>query len=116
MQRQDQRRVLGDAQIGRRDLDALLGELGDLVEQRTRIEHYAVTDDRQLSGAHHARRQQRQLVGGTVDDQRMAGIVAALKAHHDVGLLRQPINDLAFALVAPWGPTTTTLAMSDNVL
>jgi hypothetical protein len=29
--------------------------------------------------------------------------MAALKADHDVGLLGQPINDLAFALVAPLG-------------
>ena len=33
----------------------------------------------------------------------MAGIMAALKADDDVGLLGQPIDDLAFALVAPLG-------------
>jgi hypothetical protein len=33
----------------------------------------------------------------------MAGIVAALEADHDVRLLRQPINDLAFPFVAPLG-------------
>ncbi len=38
-----------------------------------------------------------------VDDQRVAGIVAALEAHHDVGLVRQPVDDLALALVAPLG-------------
>jgi hypothetical protein len=27
--------------------------------------------------------------------------VTALEADHDIGLLREPINDLAFALVAP---------------
>ena len=53
--------------------------------------------------AHHAGRQQRQLVGDAVDDQRMAGIVAALEAHDDVGLLGQPVDDLAFAFVAPLG-------------
>jgi hypothetical protein len=31
----------------------------------------------------------------------MARIVPALVAHHDVGALAQPIDDLAFALVAP---------------
>src|SRR5215471_4118311 len=39
----------------------------------------------------------------------MAGIVAALKAHNDVGLLRQPIDDLALPFVAPLG------ADNDNV-
>ena len=103
MQRQDQRRVLGDAQIVRRHRDALFPERGDLVEQRLRIDHHAVADDRQLAAAHHAGRQQRQLVGDAVDHQRVAGIVAALEAHDDVGLLGQPVDDLALALVAPLG-------------
>ena len=46
---------------------------------------------------------QRKLVGGAVDHQRVAGIMAALEADDDVGLLGQPIDDLAFALVAPLG-------------
>ena len=100
MQRQDQRDVLGDAQVLRRHRDALLLEPVDLVDQRLRIEHDAVADHRQLV-AHHAGRQQRQLVGGAVDDQRVAGVVPALKAHDDVGLLGQPIDDLALAFVAP---------------
>ena len=43
------------------------------------------------------------LIGDAVDDQRMAGVMAALKAHHDIGPDRQPIDDLALALVAPLG-------------
>ena len=104
MQRQDQRRVLGDAQSVRHHRDALFPERGDLVEQRLRVDHHAVADDRQLAAAHHAGRQQRQLVGDAVDHQRVAGIVAALEAHDDVGLLRQPVDDLALALVAPLRP------------
>ncbi len=78
-------------------------EPADLLEQRARIEHHAVADHRQLAGPHHAGRQQRELVGGAVDDQRVAGIVAALEAHHDVGLLGEPVDDLALAFVAPLG-------------
>jgi hypothetical protein len=33
----------------------------------------------------------------------VAGVVAALEAHDNVGALRQPVDDLAFALVAPLG-------------
>ena len=33
----------------------------------------------------------------------MAGIVAALEAHDDIGLLRQPVDDLALPFVAPLG-------------
>ncbi len=84
-----------------RDLDALPGKPLDLLDQRMRIEHDAVADDRNLAGPQHARRQQRELVGRAVDDQRVAGIVAALEAHHDVGLGGQPVDDLALALVAP---------------
>src|SRR5271169_1654513 len=34
----------------------------------------------------------------------MSGIVAALEAHHHVGLFGQPVDDLALALVAPLRP------------
>ena len=37
------------------------------------------------------------------DDERVAGVVAALEAHHDVRAVRQPVHDLALALVAPLG-------------
>jgi hypothetical protein len=33
----------------------------------------------------------------------MTGIMAALEAHNDVSLLRQPVDDLALPLVAPLG-------------
>ena len=103
MQGQDQRGVLGDAQRGRRDLDPLPFEPADLFHQRARVEHDAVADDRQLSRPHHAGRKEREFVGRAVNDEGVAGIVAALKAHHDIGLLREPVDDLAFALVAPLG-------------
>jgi hypothetical protein len=35
------------------------------------------------------------------DDQGMAGIVAALVAHDDVGVLGEDIDDLALPFVAP---------------
>ena len=44
-----------------------------------------------------------ELVGLAADHQRVAGVVAALEAHDDVGALGQPVDDLAFALVAPLG-------------
>ena len=103
MERKDQRRVLGDAEIVAADGDTELFDLGDLLGERPRIDHHAVADHRELALAHHAGGQQRELIGGAVDHQRVAGIVAALEAHHDIGALRQPIDDLALALVAPLG-------------
>jgi len=85
------------------DRDALPPELLDLVEEGLRIDHHAIADDRKLRRPQHARRQQRELVGLAIDHQGMTSIVAALEAHDDVGLLRQPVDDLALPLVAPLG-------------
>jgi hypothetical protein len=103
VQRQDQRDVLGDPQVFRADGDALALQLCHLVEEGLGIEHHAIADHGQLRGAQHAGGQQRQLVGLAIDDERMAGIVAALEAHDDIGLLRQPVDDLALPFVAPLG-------------
>ena len=40
----------------------------------------------------------------TFDMDGMAGIVSALRAHHDVGLLSQDVNDFALAFIAPLVP------------
>ena len=103
VQRQNQRDVFGDPQIVRADGDALPLQFRDFVEESLGVEHDAVADHRKLRGAQHAGRQQRQLVGLAIDDERMAGIVAALEAHDDVGLLRQPVDDLALPFVTPLG-------------
>ena len=84
-------------------MDTLGFEPVDLLDEGFWIEHHAIADDRQLASAHHARRQQRQLVRDAVNDKGVAGIVATLKAHDDVGLLGQPINDLALSFVSPLG-------------
>ena len=101
VERQDQRRILGDAEIVAGDADPKLLHLGDLLGQGPGVDHHAVADDRELALSHHARGEQRELVGDAVDHERMAGIVAALEAHDDIGALGQPIDDLALAFVAP---------------
>ncbi len=103
VQRQDQRDVLGDAQVVRADGDALPFQFRHFIDEGLRVEHHAVADDGEFRRPQHAGRQQRQFVGVAIDDERMAGIVAALEAHDDVGLLRQPVDDLALPLVAPLG-------------
>ncbi len=96
-------RVLGDAQVLGRDVDALACERAR--SRRSSAQGSTTTPLPMTPSlpAHHARGQQRQLVGVAVDDQRVAGIVAALEAHDDVGALGQPVDDLALALVAPLG-------------
>src|SRR5690606_4860053 len=38
-----------------------------------------------------------------IDNQRMAGVVPALKAHHATGLVSQQVYNFAFAFIAPLG-------------
>lgn len=104
VERQDQRGVVGDPQGRGGDLHTLGLDPVDLVHEMPGIDHDAVADDRELAAADHARRQQRQLVGDAVDDERMAGIMPALKPDDDVGLLGEPVDDLALAFVAPLRP------------
>ena len=66
-----------------------------------RIDDHAIADDSLLAGTHNARRQKRELVGNAVDDERMAGIVSALEANHDVRTFGEPVDNLALALVTP---------------
>ncbi len=97
---QDQRAGLGQHQDFGRDLHALLADALDFGLQRPGIEHDAIADHRRRAGDD-ARRQQRQLVGLAADDERVAGVVAALKADDHVGAARKPVDDLALAFVAP---------------
>ena len=103
MQGQDERDILGDAKICRADRDALRLQSGYLVEEGLGVEHHSITDHGELRGPQHAGRQQRKLVGLAIDNERMAGIMAALESHHDIGLFRQPVDDLALPLVSPLG-------------
>ena len=88
VQRQDERGVLGDAQVLAAHRNALGGELFDLRAERPRVDDDAVADDAELARAHDARRQQRQFERLVADDQRVPGVVATLEAHDDVGALR----------------------------
>ena len=86
-----------------RDLDTLRLELGHLRDQVMGIDHHTVADDRQFAWTNNSRRQQRELVDFAIDHESVAGVVAALEAHHNVSLDRQPIDHVAFAFVAPLG-------------
>jgi len=99
--RQYERRVLGNFKILGRDRNAQFGDGVNLAEQLKWVYHYAIADDAKLVGPHDARRQQAQLIGNAVHHERMPGIVPALEAHHHVGALRQPVHHLTFTLVAP---------------
>ena len=83
------------------DLDALRGELLEFAEERLRIEHDAVADDALRTRVQDAGRNLVQDELAIADHDRVAGVGAALVAHHEVGLLGQHVDQLALALVAP---------------
>ena len=78
-------------------------QLGDLLGQHLRVDHHAVADRADLARVEDPRRDQVELEGLAVADDRVAGVVAALEADHEVGLLGEQVDDLALALVAPLG-------------
>jgi hypothetical protein len=94
-------RVRGDAQAA--DVDTPVAELLDLPGHHRWVDHDAVAHRAGLPRIEDPRGDQVELEGLTVADDRVAGVVAALKADHDVGLLREQVGDLALALVAPLG-------------
>ena len=102
VQRQDQRALIGNVQVGGRDRDAHSAYAGHLVTEVPRIENHAIADDRQRS-ADDTAGQQAQFIDVFADDQGVAGVMAALEAHDDIGALRQPVDDLAFAFITPLG-------------
>src|ERR1700722_13389586 len=109
MQRQNQRDVLCDLEVGRGHFDSLAAQRLDLLDEMIGIEDDAVADNRQFSRPNNAGRKQCKFVSLAVDHESMAGVVAALEPHNDVGADRQPIDDLALSFVAPLG------ADNDNI-
>ena len=75
----------------------------DLVEQHPRVDRDAVADRAGHARVEDPRRDQVELELLAVAHDRVAGVVAALEAHDEVGLLGEQVGDLALALVAPLG-------------
>ena len=78
-------------------------EVVDFIEQRERIDDGAVANDADLARMQRARRHQAQDEFLAIDDQRVRGVVAALKADDHVGVGRQQVDNFAFAFIAPLG-------------
>ncbi len=98
--RQDQRTGFGYFQA-RRDFDAGSFQLVDFTQQIRHGQDDAIADIASHAGTHDAGRNQLQSSLLAADDQRMAGVVAALETHHALGVIGQPIDDLTFTFIAP---------------
>ena len=81
----------------------LARRLVELAGQDLRVDHHAVADRAQLAGVEDPGRDQVELPLLAVADDRVAGVVAALEADHEVRVLGEQVDDLALALVAPLG-------------
>src|SRR5918994_4666191 len=97
----DQVCVGRDAQAA--DVDAALAQPVDLAGQHARVDYDAVPDRADLAGVEDPRRGQVELERLAVADDCVPGVVAALEADDYLGTLRQQVDDLAFALIAPLG-------------
>ena len=101
MPREDQVSTARHLQLGAGDASRL--ERVDLLEQRRQIDDDAVGDHRDHVVVQDPRRNELQGVLLAADHHGVAGVVAALVAHHVGVLLRQQVDDLGFALIAPLG-------------
>src|SRR5690606_24576223 len=99
--RHDQVGVAADLELGH--VEALGDEVVELGEQHPRVHDHAVADHRGDVRVHHAAGDQVQLEDPVADDDRVAGVVAALVADHVVDLVGEQVGGLALALVPPLG-------------
>ena len=100
--RHDHVRAAADPDAG--DVDPARAQHVELVDEGHGVDHHAVADDRGDVRIQDARWRQPQLEDLVAVDDRVAGVVAALVAHHHRDLLGQEIGRLALALVAPLQP------------
>ena len=72
-----------------------------LLEKNKRIKNNAVADNTNFIVMQNSRRNQMQNGFSSLDNQRMAGVIPALKAGYDIGFFRVKVNNFPFALIAP---------------
>ena len=87
----------------------------DFGQQMGRIDDHTVADVAGDAVAHDPRGDQ--LQGGlhALDHQGMAGVVAALEAHHALRVVGQPVDDLALAFVTPLGADDDDVATGGHL-
>ena len=94
-------RVGGDAQA--RAVDAALGDFRELLEEHVQVDNDAVADDGGDAFGEDSGGQEVQRVLFAVNNDGVAGIVASVELHDEVGVLAELVSGLAFAFVAPLG-------------
>ena len=103
VERQRQVRAVGNLQLLRVHMYALPLEPGDFIHQAGRIHHHTVADDTGLAVPKDAGGNEVQDELHAPADDRVSGVVAALRADDDFCGFREKIDDLTFAFVTPLG-------------
>src|SRR5579862_2515018 len=85
------------------DLDARFAQTADFLQKRERVEHDTVANNAAAAGAQHATRNKLQHKFLAIDNDGVAGIVASGIAGYDGKVLREHVDNFAFALIAPLG-------------
>ena len=93
--------AVGDLQVLRGDLNALLAQLIDLAVQMMRVDDHTVAHDADDIRAQDAGGQQVQHELAALVLDRVTGVVAALITCNDVILLADQVDHAALALIAP---------------
>ncbi len=99
--RQHQVRAIRDQQVFARHGDPLREQAVDLLRNRDWINDHAIADDAHFARTQDAGGNQMKNIFLSLCDDGMTGVVAALGADDDIGVLGQKIDDFAFAFVAP---------------
>ena len=84
-------------------MDILLFHAGDFIEKLPWVNDHAITNNRELTAANNAGWQKVQLEDLAIDDECVAGIMAALKSYDYVSAVAEPVNDFTFTFVTPLG-------------
>src|SRR5204863_2856316 len=83
------------------EFDSELSQALHFLDQAHRIHDDAVADNTNFFRTENAGRHKVQNIFLSFNVDGVAGVIAALGAHNDIGILRQHINDFAFAFIAP---------------
>lgn len=97
--RRDQVSVTAEQELG--GVDAALVQSAQLGEQDRRVDDDPVADDRDTSRGENSGREKVERVLLVADDDRVAGVVAALVAHHVIDRAAEQVGGLSLAFVTP---------------
>ena len=85
----------------RGNVDSFFNNRIEFGDQTFRVDDDTGADDACFARVHNAARQQTQRERLAVDDDRVAGVVAALRTYDDIGASRQVVDDFTFSFVTP---------------